>query len=80
VVGRDDQPVAGDGQAGHFGVAERPVVPLKPSNVGGGKGPQFKIGTGSGEVEEIGETLGNSVKLRELRKVSQAEVKEERGY
>ena len=38
VVGRDDQPVAGDGQAGRFGVAERPVVMLKPSNVGGGEG------------------------------------------
>jgi RNA-directed DNA polymerase len=41
VVG-DDQPDAGDGQAGRLGVAERPVVPLKPGNAGGGKGPQFK--------------------------------------
>jgi hypothetical protein len=24
-------------------VAERPVVPRKPGNAGGGKGPQFKI-------------------------------------
>jgi hypothetical protein len=61
-------------------VAERPVIPRKPGNVGGGKGPWFKTGTGSGEVEEIGETLINSVNLRELRKVSQAEVKEEPGY
>jgi hypothetical protein len=41
VVG-DDQPDSGDGQAGRSGVAERPVVPLKPGNAGGGKGPQFK--------------------------------------
>ena len=41
VVG-DDQPDAGDGQAGRLGVAERLVVPLKPGNAGGGKGPQFK--------------------------------------
>jgi hypothetical protein len=39
VVGRGDQPEAGDGQIGHYGVAERPVVPGKPGNAGGGKGP-----------------------------------------
>src|SRR6266849_1735157 len=38
----DDQPDAREGQAGRFGVAERFVVPLKPGNAGGGKGPQFK--------------------------------------
>ena len=36
------KPDSGDGQAGRIGVAERPVVPLKPGNSGGGKGPQFK--------------------------------------
>jgi len=41
-VVRDDQPDAGDGQAGRRGVAERLVVPLKPGNAGGGKGPWFK--------------------------------------
>ena len=39
VVGRDDQPEAGDSQIGRYGVAERPVVPGKPGNAGGGKGP-----------------------------------------
>jgi len=39
---RDDQPDAREGQAGRTGVAERFVVPLKPGNAGGGKGPQFK--------------------------------------
>ncbi len=29
-------------KAGRPGVAERLVVPLKPGNAGGGKGPQFK--------------------------------------
>jgi hypothetical protein len=76
----DDQPDAREGQAGRFGVAERPVVPKKPGNAGEGKGPQFNVGAGSGEVQEIGETLGNSVKVRELRKVPQAEVKEEPGH
>src|SRR6516225_9145334 len=35
---RDDQPDARKGQAGRTGVAERPVVPMKPGNAGGGKG------------------------------------------
>src|SRR6516165_6394127 len=39
---RDDQPDAREGQAGRSGVAERPVVPMKPGNAGGGKGPQFE--------------------------------------
>ena len=41
-MNRDDQPDAREGQAGRGGVAERLVVPLKPGNAGGGKGPQFK--------------------------------------
>ena len=39
VVGRGDQPETGDSQIGRYGVAERPVVPGKPGNAGGGKGP-----------------------------------------
>src|SRR4029453_1683206 len=34
---------------GAFGVAERLVVPPKPGNAGGGKGPQFKTNAASGE-------------------------------
>ncbi len=62
-----------------LGAAERLVEPRKPGNAGRGKWPQFKVGAGSGEVQEIGKTLGNSVKVRELRKVPLAEVKEEPG-
>ena len=43
VAARDRQPDAREGQAGLFGVTERFVVPLKPVNAGGGKGPQFKV-------------------------------------
>jgi hypothetical protein len=39
VVGCDDQPEIGDDQIGRYRVAERPVVPMKPGNAGGGKGP-----------------------------------------
>src|SRR6476469_8859427 len=45
----DDQPDAREGQAGRRGVTERFVVPLKPGNAGGGKGPQFKTDAISGE-------------------------------
>jgi hypothetical protein len=34
---------------GAHGVAERLVVPLKPGNAGGGKGPQFKTDAGRSE-------------------------------
>ena len=45
----DDQPDAREGQAGRPGVAERFVVPRKPGNAGGGKGPQFKTDALRGE-------------------------------
>ena len=45
----DDQLEAREGQAGRPGVAERFVVPLKPGNAGGGKGPQFKTDAIRGE-------------------------------
>jgi hypothetical protein len=61
VVGRDDQPGTGDGWTGRYGVAERPVLLRRPGNAGGGKGPWFKAGAGSGKAREIGATLLNSV-------------------
>jgi hypothetical protein len=36
------QPEVREGQIGPCGVAERSVVPWKPGNAGGGKGPQFQ--------------------------------------
>ena len=48
-VGSDAQPDAREGQAGRPGVAERFVVPLKPGNAGGRKGPQFKTNATRGE-------------------------------
>ena len=42
VRARDPQPDAREGQAGPPGVAVRLVVPRKPGNSGGGKGPPFK--------------------------------------
>ena len=50
-----DQPATRESQVGLFGVAERLVVPVKPGNSGGGKGPWFKDNAGSGESREIGD-------------------------
>src|SRR5664279_4042056 len=58
VIG-DDQPDAGDGQAGHLGVADRSVVPMKPGNAGGGKGPWFKTDATSGKGQEIGQPINS---------------------
>ena len=53
------QPVARESQAGPFGVAERLVVPMKPGNAGGGKGPQLKGDAGSDEGRRIGDEPSN---------------------
>ena len=37
-----DQLATRESQAGPYGVTERPVLPKKPGNAGGGKGPQLK--------------------------------------
>ena len=60
-VVRDDQPDAREGQAGRPGVAERFVVPLKPGNAGGGKGPQFKTDALRGE--ELGDWATYQLRL-----------------
>jgi len=57
----DDQPDAREGQAGRPGVAERFVVPLKPGNAGGGKGPQFKTDAIRGE--ELGDWATYQLRL-----------------
>src|SRR6202166_319216 len=45
----DDQPYAREGQDRRHAVAERFVLPLRPGNSGGGKGPQFKTDATSSE-------------------------------
>ena len=47
--GQEDQPDAREGWPGRTGVTERLVVPMKPGNAGGGKGPQYKTDARRGE-------------------------------
>jgi hypothetical protein len=44
-----DQLATRERKAGPFGIAERLVVPRKPGNSGGGKGPQLKADARSDE-------------------------------
>ena len=53
-VVEDGQPDAREGRFGRYGVTERLVVPMKPGNAGGGKGPQFRTDAISNEGQEIG--------------------------
>ncbi|VWX50652.1 hypothetical protein NOVOSPHI9U_30060 [Novosphingobium sp. 9U] len=43
-------------------MAERLVVPGKPGNAGGGKGPQFKANAASGKGQEIGKPINSEVR------------------
>src|SRR3989442_15346027 len=74
-VVRDDQPDAREGQAGRPGVAERFVVPRKPGNAGGGKGPQFKTDAISGE----GPGDWATYQLRECSETAEGVARESKG-
>ena len=76
----DDQPDSGDGQAGRPGVAERLVVPLKPGNAGGGKGPQFKTNAASSEGRRRLGNLTTPKSVQKLQMALHAKAKAAPGY
>jgi len=61
-------------------VSERPIVPLKPGNAGGGKGPQFKVNVRSGESQEIGVSLIPPWKVQKLQATLHAKAKSAPSY
>ena len=71
----DDQLEAREGQAGRPGVAERFVVPWKPGNAGGGKGPQFKTDAIRGE----GPGDWATYQLRKCSKTAEGVTRESKG-
>jgi len=79
VVGRDNQPDSGDGQAGRDGVAERFAVPTKPGNAGGGKGPQFKTTLKVARDRRLG-NLQTPLSVQKLRTTLHAKAKAEPEY
>ena len=65
---------------GRHGVAERFVLPRKPGNTGGGKGPQFKTDATSGEgFGKLG-NLSTPKTVEKLQKALHAKAKAEAGY
>ena len=74
------QPDAREGQTGLPGVSERPIVPLKLGNAGGGKGPQFKVNVRSGESREIGVSLVPPLKVQKLQATLHAKAKSAPSY
>jgi len=59
------------------GMAERPVVPEKPGNAGGGKGPWFKSDAPRSEGEEIGASLTTPKSVWELQQALHVKAKRE---
>ena len=77
---RDFPPDAREGQAGLSGVSERPIVPRKPGNAGGGKGPWFKVSDRSGDSREIGVSLIPPTKVGKLQEALHAKAKRSPTY
>ena len=76
VGARDPQPDAREGQAGPPGVADRPVVPTKPGNAGGGKGPEFKTDVRRGtRAGRLAMSLPPPPKVRKLQEALHAKAK-----
>ena len=69
------QPDAREGQAGPPGVSERSIVPAKPSNIGGGKGPWFKVNVTAADSREIGVSLLPPAKVGKLQAALHAKAK-----
>ena len=57
-------------------MAEGPVVPGKPGNAGGGKGPWFRINAGSGEGRRLG-NLSTPISVQKLQAALHAKAKAE---
>jgi RNA-directed DNA polymerase len=61
-------------------VSERSIVPTKPGNSGGGKGPRFKVNAEVAKSREIGVSLTPSLKVRKLREALHAKAKRAPNY
>lgn len=74
------QPEPREGQAGSAGVADRLVVPMRPGNAGGGKGPEFKAKVQRREKGGLAMSLTTPEKIRKLQRTFYAKAKEQPGY
>jgi len=71
------QPATREDRAGLGGKSERPIVPKKPGNAGGGKGPWFKSKARRSKGKEIGVSLITPESVWQLQEALQAKAKSE---
>src|SRR6185295_10922061 len=71
------QRVAREGRARLVGKSERPTVPKKPGNAGGGKGPWFKGNARRSNGQEIGVSLTPPESVWQLQEALRAKAKSE---
>ena len=77
---REFQLAAREGKAGPFGDTERSIVPVKSTNIDGGKGPWFKGTQGAARNWGIGMSLRTPAKVQELQTALHAKAKREPKY
>jgi len=77
VPGEFGQRAAREGRARLMGKSERPTVPEKPGNAGGGKGPWFKSNARRSKGEEIGVSLTTPESVWQLQEALRAKAKRE---
>jgi len=80
VVARDHQLELREEQARPRGVTERPVVPTRPGNAGGGKGPWVKVNAPSGESRRLAMSLATPPTVQKLQQALHAKAKGEPTY
>ena len=71
------QPATREGRAGLGGKSERPILPKKPGNAGGGKGPWFKSKARRSKGKEIGVSLITPESVWQLQEALHAKAKRE---
>ena len=69
------QPASREDRAGLGGKSERPILPEKPGNAGGGKGPWFESDAGRSKGKEIGMSLTTPESVWELQQALHAKAK-----
>ncbi len=80
VRGSGPQPDAREGQAGLLGVADGFVVPAKPGNAGGGKGPEFREGVRRGtRARRVAMSLSPPMTVQAPQATSRARPRIQRG-
>src|ERR1039457_3753959 len=72
-----EQPTAREGRVGLGGKSERPILPKKPGNAGGGKGPWFKSNARRSKEPEIGVSLITPESVWQLQEALRAKAKRE---